>query len=43
MKYETPKMQVIEISATDVIKTSGSGTTGGDATGNVGGGGNLED
>ena len=42
MKYEAPKMQVIEVSAMDVIKTSG-GITGGGATGNTGGGGNLED
>ncbi len=41
MKYEAPKMQMIEISANDVIMTSG--ITGGNATGNVGGGGTLED
>ena len=43
MKYEAPKMQVIEVSAMDVIKTSGGGITGGDPTGNTGGGGTLED
>lgn len=41
MKYEAPEMQMIEISAKDVIMTSG--ITGGGATGNTGGGGNLED
>ncbi len=39
MKYEAPKMQMIEISANDVIMTSGGGITGGGATGNVGGSG----
>ena len=41
MKYEAPKMQMIEISANDVIMTSG--ITGGDGSGNVGGGGKIED
>lgn len=41
MKYETPEMQVIEVSANDVIKTSG--ITGGSGNSNVGGGGNIED
>lgn len=41
MKYEAPEMQKIEISAKDVITTSG--ITGGAGNSNVGGGGNLED
>ena len=35
MKYEAPKMQIVEISAKDVITTSGGGITGGGATGNM--------
>ena len=41
MKYEAPEMNIIEISANDVI--TASGITGGGATGNTGGGGTLED
>ena len=41
MKYEAPKMQMIEISANDVIMTSG--ITGGQGDGNTGGGGQIED
>ena len=37
MKYEAPKMQMIEISVKDVIVTSG--ITGAGATGTVGGSG----
>lgn len=40
-KYETPNVEVINIETIDVIATSG--ITGGEGTGNVGGGGNLED
>ena len=43
MKYEAPKMQMIEISANDVIMTSGSGITGGQGDGNTGSGGQIED
>ena len=42
MKYEAPKMSVIEIPAKNIIVTSGT-IIGGDNTGNVGGGGKLED
>ena len=41
MKYEAPEMQMIELSAKDVITTSG--ITGGENSGSVGGGGTLED
>lgn len=40
-KYEKPEMQVIELSASDVITTSG-GITGGNNTGEIGGGGNED-
>lgn len=40
-KYEKPEMQIIKISASDVITTSG--ISGGGATGSIGGGGNIED
>ena len=43
MKYEAPEMQVIGISAKDVIMTSGGGITGGEGDGNTGGGGQIED
>ena len=39
-KYEAPKMEVVEITACDIITTSG--ITGGNNTGEIGGGG-LED
>ena len=43
-KYETPNVGIINIETIDVIATSsGEGVTGGENTGNVGGGGKLED
>lgn len=41
-KYEMPEMQIVHISAEDVITTSG-GITGGSGGADFGGGGNLED
>ena len=41
--YETPDVEVMSLETVDVIATSDGGITGGEGTGNVGGGGNLED
>ena len=44
--YEEPKLTAETFSVEDVVTTSnpdGGGITGGGSTGNVGGGGNIED